>query len=178
MYDDIERLKKIKELYEKIDLLALEVLKTCKVDAPVKDIEYIVSCFGGSIKEANCLKYISKTGYDSFDIYVRDNRYPLYNKFYIAARLGDVLLHTNYLLNKEEYLKSDVFEFKEDDEIISQEDQSYEFAYGLLMPKDLYKEVFDKYKDGDIVLTDNIAKYFDVTVSMASSRGKRLGLIK
>ena len=46
------------------------------------------------------------------------------------------------------------------------------------MPKDLYKEVFDKYKDGDIVLTDNIAKYFDVTVSMASSRGKRLGLIK
>ena len=82
------------------------------------------------------------------------------------------------MLNKEEYLKSDVFEFKEDDEIISQEDQSNEFAYGLLMPKDLYKEVFDKYKDGDIVLTDNIAKYFDVTVSMASSRGKRLGLIK
>ena len=178
MYGELARLRKIRELYELIDELALDVIKVCNVNVPIKDIEYIVSCFGGSVKTDSTIEGIKKSGKDTFNIYINEYSYPLNNKFYIAARLGDLLLHTNYLLNREEYLRSDVLEFKEDNGIIPQVYQSNEFAYGLLMPRDLYKEVFDKCLDGDIVHTVDIAKYFDVSISTASLRGKRLGLIK
>ena len=178
MYNDINRMRKIKELYELIDELAVDILKTCNVSAPIKDMEYIVSCFGGKIQTGNFLKPIVKTGKDSFNIYISENSYPIYNKFHIAARLGDLLLHTNYLINREEYLNSDVMVFKEDNGIIPQVYQSNEFAYGLLMPRDLYKEILDNNTEGKIVHTAKIAEYFDVPISTASSRGKRLGLIK
>lgn len=57
------------------------------------------------------------------------------------------------------------------------EKQVNEFAAALLMPKDLYVQVMDKYTDGNIVDTAKIAEYFHVSVDAESNRGKWLGYL-
>ena len=175
---DLIRLQRIKELYELIDVIALDVLRVTKTDIPVKDIKELVSYFGGEIVVGISNNWIDKTGPDSFNIYVDNWNFPLFNKFYIAARLGDVILHTNYLSDRESYLNSKEFMFKPDTGLTTQVDQSNEFAYGLLMPEDIYRKVLYENTKGNDVHTKNIAEYFEVPISAASERGKRLGLIK
>ena len=158
--------------------LALRISKASKTDVPVKDIKKLVSFFGGEIKVGNSNTPLVKTGRNSFNIYINDWNYPLFRKFYIAARLGDLFLHTNYLSDHDAYLESKAMIFKRDNWLTSQADQSNEFAYGLLMPRFIYEDVLHDNTEGDVVYTKNIADYFEVPVSAASGRGKRLGLLK
>lgn len=171
-------LERIKEIYKSIDEFAVLLLKTYDIEVPIKDINELVSIFGGNIKVSNSFDSVKKTGADSFDIYINNEEYFNYKKFYIIHLLGRVLLHTNYLSDHDNYLKSNDFIFKPDNGLVSHVYQANEFAYGLLMPSDLYKKVFDENIEGDIVHTDKIASYFGVSISIASARGKRLGLIK
>ncbi len=176
--DDLRRLQEMKKLYELIDVLALDVLRVTETDIPITDIKELVSCFGGDVKEGYSNNWVEKTGPDSFTIFIDGWDYPLSQKFFIAARLGDVILHTNYLSDREAYLNSNEFIFKPDTGLIPRVNQSNEFAYGLLMPEDIYRKVFSENTKGDDVYTKNIAEYFGVTISAASERGKRLGLIR
>ena len=56
--------------------------------------------------------------------------------------------------------------------------QANEFATAFLMPKNQYKQIMDEYTLGNMVNTTQIAKYFDVTISLASQRGQSLGYLK
>ena len=58
------------------------------------------------------------------------------------------------------------------------EEQANEFAFALLMPKKTYKEIMDQYTNGNQIETNNVAKYFGVSISDASHRGKFLELLQ
>ena len=178
---EIERLYELKRYYEIVDTLAERILKDYKMDIPIKDVVPLIECFGGSVKTSYTEhRDIVKTGPDTFDIYISDWRFPKSRKFFIAARLGDILLNTNYLHDREAFLKSKTIEYLPDNTCNFQRvDLANEFAYGLLMPRDIFTDVVNKYTDdNNFVDTRKVADYFDVTVSDASGRGKRLGLFK
>ena len=175
---EIRRLQRIKELYELIDELALDILRLSNTEVPIKDIREIVSFFGGDIKIANGFRSIEKTGRDTFNIYISDWNFPKFRKFYIAARLGDLFLHTNYLSDHDAYLESKEMQFKPERGLVSKPEESNEFAYGLLMPRDIYKDIINQNTKENLISMNQVADYFDVSVSAAVGRGKRLGLIK
>lgn len=175
---EIRRLQQIKELYELIDELAMDLIRASKSEIPIKDIREFVSLFGGDIKTDNSFRPIEKTGRDSFNIYISDWEFPKFRKFEIATKLGDLILHTNYLSDHEAYMDSKEIQFKPERGLVSNVEESKEFAYGLLMPREIFRDIVKQNTKDNIIKTSNVADYFDVSISAASTRGKRLGLIK
>lgn len=56
--------------------------------------------------------------------------------------------------------------------------QANEFAMALLMPKAEYYKIMEEYTTGNYVDTSKIAEYFNVSVDIASNRGKFLGYLR
>ena len=173
--EEIIRLQKIKRLYSLINDITDDIIRKYEVDIPLKDIDYLVSLFGGTIVNGNLFDKPEKTGRDTFNIYVSQWDKPRVRKIYALARLGDVILHTNYLSDHYAYLDNDKMIYKPNTGIVSQVDMSNEFAFGLLMPKDNFKNTVNNFSENGMVSLNKIADYFDVPVSAAVTRGKHLG---
>lgn len=56
--------------------------------------------------------------------------------------------------------------------------QANEFAAAFLMPASEYLTVLKRIADGNVVDTSKIAEYFNVSVEVASNRGKFLGYLR
>ena len=173
--EEIVRLQKIKKLYEIINEFTEMIIEKNNIEIPLKDIDYVVSLFGGRIVEGNGFARPQKIGREEFEIYVSKWDNPQQRRFYAAARLGDVLLHSNFIPDHDAFIANEKIQYKPDNGIVQQVYMSNEFASSLLMPEQIFKDIVDKYSDDDIVNCRHVAEYFDVSVSTAIERGKSLG---
>lgn len=166
---------------EFINELTEAVIQHYNIQIPIHDIYEVVSQIGGKV-DANCTiddvldGSIKKVG-NSFVISIVPYQPPNRINFTIAHELGHLFLHMGYNINQQLWEKQDespYYRFGSTEK----EKQANEFAAALLMPKDLYVQVMDKYTDGNIVDTAKIAEYFHVSVDAASNRGKWLGYLE
>ena len=169
------------EMRKLIGNLTQDVIKEYGISIPIKDIETVVVALGGTVRmDCDLGVYsdgcIRKVGKDSFEISVSPLQPDTRKNFTIAHELGHLFLHMGYQIDSELWDSQDeAVYFREGSS--DMEYQSNEFAAALLMPQDEYKRVMDKNTDGNIVHTDEIARYFNVSVNAASNRGKGLGYL-
>lgn len=172
---EIERLERAERVLEIINDLSQDIIKKSNVEIPLEDIDHLVSLFGGRIVEGSLFDRPEKTGRDTFDIYVSKWDKERERRFYAAARLGDVLLHSNYLSDHEAFLNSDRIQYKPDNGVLDQVYMSNVFASGILMPKDMFIDTVNELDEDGLVSVNKVAEHFDVSVSSAIYRGKILG---
>lgn len=164
-----------------INRLADLVLKYYEITPPIKDIKSIVEVvIGGYIKEDDELSgcsdgFIMKYG-NSFKIVVSPFQNELRKNFTIAHELGHLFLHMGYIIDDELWNKqTDKIYYRSGSTLM--EYQANEFAAALLMPKEMYEEVFEENLVGDEIDMNNIAKKFNVSLQAAINRARFLGLL-
>lgn len=146
------------------------------INVPINNIEEVVSKIGGIVKyDSNC-SYIEKIK-ASFIIHVEDNTNYQIKNFRVAQQLGKLFLYTNFI-EEHELFNNDTILLK--DSYYQQGSINWinEFALAFLMPKNEYIYEVNKNTTNNIVDTKVLAKHFDVSISAASWRGKRLGILK
>lgn len=147
------------------------------INVPINDIEEAVMKIGGIVKyDSNC-NYIEKSK-NRFIIHVEENENFQLKKFRVAQQLGKLFLYTNFIEEHKLFDNNDKISFK--DSYYQQGSVNWvnEFALAFLMPKNEYIEEVDKNTNDNIVDTKVLAKHFDVSITNASLRGKRLGILK
>ena len=168
-----------KEIKQLIDDLAMEVLNMCEIKSDAVDIKQLVKKLGGKVNEMdfqNVKTMLEKNHDNKFIINVYKDMNEKTKRYYIAYALGHLLLHSNFLIDHNSYLKEDKISLRREDYFACC--QNMYFALSVLMPKNRYKNIVNINTNGNIVDTKSVAKYFDVTTSMASERGKSLRLLK
>ena len=160
-----------------INNISQEIIDIFKIEMPIKNIDAVVEVLGGSIQTDTKLynSGILKMG-NRFVIILPMFTNERHRRFAIAQQLGHLYLHMsrgdmehwNRLKDNTLYEPTDIKEIY----------QANEFATAFLMPKNQYKQIMDEYTLGNMVNTTQIAKYFDVTISLASQRGQSLGYLK
>lgn len=118
---------------------------------------------------------ITKKG-GSFEIWVDPFRSKKRRKFAIAHELGHLFIHMGYRINDEIWNEQDERPYYRYGNT-EMEYQANEFAGALLMPRQQYYEVMNRFTKGNIVDTAKIAEHFHVSVDAASNRGKWLGYL-
>lgn len=169
------------ELRVLINNLTQDIIELFQITTPIINIEREINKLGGSI-EVNCnIASISngnirKQG-DSFVIIISPFQSSERKKLTIACEIGHLFLHMGYKINSELWNRQENAIYYRSKNIAF-EYQANEFATALLMPKNKYREVIDKYTRNNIVDTKKVANYFGVSVSIASIRGKNLGYLQ
>ena len=138
-----------KEIREFINRLAEQVISAYKIEIPIKDIKSVVKKMGGQITYKDNFYdlvdgSIKKTGKMSFEIALSILQSEERRNFTIAHELGHLFLHMGFRTNKELWEKQDKIVYQRKERKEYQEYQANEFAAALLMPREKYKEVFDK----------------------------------
>lgn len=163
-----------------INDLTEDIIKAFQINVG-SDIEEIVEQIGGKIEEdASLLMYdgkIRKDGSNGFIIQVSPFQSQTRRRFTIAHELGHLFLHMGYQID------DDMWENATDEEFnrygnSELEYEANEFAAALLMPRTEYMNVLGQNTQDDVVDTRAIAKYFNVSVEAASTRGRFLGVLK
>ena len=175
-YDQEEYL--YREHQRLVNTLADDIRMIYNIEIPIINMEDAVSKIGGIVKyDSRCYGYVEKKK-NEFTIHVADNKDHRVKKFCVAQQLGKIFLYTDFVLDRNKFFEAEEISFK--DSYFKQRsiDWVNEFAGAFIMPKDEFKKEVNKHIDGNTIDTKEIAKYFDVTVSTASWRGKRLGLFK
>ena len=148
------------------------------INVPVTNIDDIVSKIGGIVKyDSRCYGYVEKKK-NEFIIHVADNKDYRIKNFSVAQQLGKIFLYTDFVLDRNKFFEAKEINFKDSYFKQGSIDWANEFAGAFIMPKDEFRKEVNKHIDGNTIDTKEVAKYFDVTVSTASWRGKRLGLFK
>ncbi len=169
-----------------INDLANEIKEENNIEVPIKDMRIVVETLGGRVKTKNAFVEedwssgnVKKVNKDSFVIKV-DNLFFEKERedFTIACELGHLYLHMGYQVLPKLWQKQPEDEyicFDKDEQMY----QAYEFAHAFLMPEKEYIKAINKNieEDGRINIK-NVAKYFNVSVPVATNRGKRLGVIE
>lgn len=177
-------MSKAEKVRRMINNLTQDIVKIYKLDSPIrdmKDIYEVVKRLGGRIEECMDVVNISnvsiKKEENSFVIYVLSFQSTEQKKHAIAHELGHLFLHMGYKTNPDlwESQESTIYHRSGD---TLEEYHANEFAAALLMPQMIYKKVMDANTEDDKVDTKKIAKYFGVSVSAASNRGKVLGYLQ
>lgn len=164
-----------------INNLTEDVIEMYHIDIPISDIDEVVQRLGGAVLineqlDAFADGSIYKTG-DSFKISVSPHQQETRKKFTVAHELGHLFLHMGYRIDGNLWnSQAEKTYFRDGDS--EEEYQANEFAAALLMPKNEYKRIMDRYTDGRTVDTSKIAEYFGVSLSAASNRGKFLGYLE
>lgn len=172
-YDEI---RKIEELSEYI-------LDKYDVKVPITNIEKLVEKMGGTIIYENLKydhNYIIKTGNESFIIKINNFYFPKDGKIsdkilkrIIANELGHLFLYMGYEVNDKLWKTIAI-----DENHVLDYDQNVDaqvFGNSLLMPRNEYDKVMDKYTKNNIINTEIIADYFQVTLGNAIERGRTIG---
>lgn len=165
-----------------INDMTSEVRKLYNIVGSISDIDYVVSKLGGVVIEDPSIDgfsdgQIRKTGSNSFEITVSPFQTEERRNFTIAHELGHLFLHMGFQTNTERWKYQDDKPYYRNGNS-ELEYQSNEFAAAFLMPQEEYKQVMDRYTNGDIVDTSEIARHFHVSVDAAANRGKWLGYLK
>lgn len=166
------------ELNDIINNLTEDIIDVYNIQIPIKNIEDVVTILGGCVEEDNnvCSSEIKRRN-DSFVIYVSVDLMPDRKRFAIAQELGHLFLHMGYKISPSLWSKQKNMAYYISKSPL-EEYQANEFANALLMPKTEYKKILDKCTTGNKVATREIAEYFGVSVSAASTRGKSLRYLK
>lgn len=164
-----------------INSLSEDIIELYNIPIPIYDIEAVVNDIGGKINNRNMNEndsdgFIIKEG-NTFVISIDPLQDEKRNRFTIAHELGHLFLHMGYKINDQLWAEQDESPYYRNGSS-EKEYQANEFAAALLMPKDKYKEVMDKYSNGSKVSTSKIAEYFHVSIDAASNRGKFLGYLQ
>ena len=168
MSDKIQRL---------INNITNDIIDIYDIHIPICTMNDVVTMLGGHIEENKniCDSAIRKQN-DGFVIYMPFSYSAERKRFAVAQELGHLFLHMGYKISPKLWGKQKNMVYYESKYPL-EEYQANDFAEALLMPKDVYKKVLDQYTVGNKVQTAKIAEYFGVSVSVAYSRGKSLGLL-
>ena len=169
------------KMRELINGLTQDIINLYDIQIPIKDIDEVVTILGGRIEESDNINNmsdgcISKSD-DGFVIRVSPLQGIGRRKFTIAHELGHLFLHMGYKINPVLWEQQENLVYYRAGNSID-EYQANEFAAALLMPRQMYKTVMDRYTTGNIVETGKVAEFFGVSVSAASNRGKFLGYLQ
>ena len=168
MSDKIQRL---------INNITNDIIDIYDIHIPICNMNDVVTMLGGHIEENKniCDSAIRKQN-DGFVIYMPFSYSAERKRFAVAQELGHLFLHMGYKISPKLWGKQKNMVYYKSKYPL-EEYQANDFAEALLMPKDVYKKVLDQYTVGNKVQTAKIAEYFGVSVSVAYSRGKSLGLL-
>lgn len=165
-----------------IDFLVEIIREKFKIEVPITNIENVVNKLGGRVVETESYNElidgaIEKCDDGSFIIRVSPSQVESRKKFTIAHELGHLFLHMGYCTNENLWndMSTEKFYRFGRSEL---EYQANEFAAALLMPKDEFMDLIQKYTDGNTVDMSIIANVFKVSLSAAINRGKFLGCLK
>ena len=172
-YDEIRKIEELSEyVSDKYD-----------VKVPITNIEKLVERIGGNIVYEN-LKYdhnhIIKTGNESFIIKINNFYFPKDGKIsdkvlkgIIANELGHLFLYVGYKVNDKLWKTMPIAENHVLD--YNQNVDAQVFGNSLLMPRNEYEKVINKYAKNNVINTEIIADYFQVTLGNAIERGRTIG---
>lgn len=164
-----------------INDLTASIIEVYHIEIPINNIDEVVRRLGGKVVERDNLSeysdgFIRKTQDDRFEIVVSEYQPPNRRNFTIAHELGHLFLHMGYLIDKNRWNQQQETYYRKGN---SQEEyEANEFAAALLMPEQRYKQILDKYTEGNVVDTSKVAQEFNVSVNAASNRGKWLGYLQ
>jgi len=164
-----------------ISELAQRVMDVYDITTPISDMEDIVRRLGGTIESKEnfddfCEGTIRKSGENSFVIALSPFGNEQRKTFTIAHELGHLFLHMGFMVDKELWAQQDQKVYSRFGST-EQEYQANEFAASLLMPEKNYKEVMNRYSEGNSVDMSKVARFFNVSISAAINRGKFLGYL-
>lgn len=162
---------------ELIDKFTKDLIDVLNIQIPIKDITKIVYDLGGEICSCSLNNDRVEKNNDSFIIYVSDEQGEQRRNFTIAHELGHLFLHMGYLIDRKLWEDNSNTIYRRLG-VSEMEYQANEFAASLLMPKNEYEKVMLENIEGNKVKTENIAKYFNVSIEAASNRGKFLGFLE
>lgn len=170
------------EMREIINNLTEDIITQFGIKIPIDNIDDVVEKLGGRIVNTTGLAglgdgCVCRSG-EGFIIQVVPYQSGERKKFTVAHELGHLFLHMGYLIDEELWESEKTEQYYRNGTSAEEEYQANEFAAALLMPKKKYKEIMDKYTEGNIVYTARIAEEFGVSVAAASNRGKFLGYLK
>ena len=165
-----------------INELTQDIINVYNISIPIGDIDDLVRELGGEIKEEEnfCDGGIQKNG-DGFIIFLSPFQDEKRRRFTIAHELGHLFLHMGYRINPKlwEAQPEHSQYYRNVSDRSEREYQANEFAAALLMPKYEYLKIMkNNIEDGNLVNTQSIANYFNVSVEAASNRGKFLGVLQ
>ena len=165
---------------EFINELAEAVIAYYQITIPITNIDEVVTTIGGRIVTTSTAPSLfggltTKKG-GSFEIWVGPFQTKKRRKFAIAHELGHLFIHMGYRINDEIWDEQDERPYYRYGNT-EMEYQANEFAGALLMPRQQYYEVMNRFTKGNIVDTAKIAEHFHVSVDAASNRGKWLGYL-
>lgn len=167
----------------KIEELSEHILYKYDVKVPITNIEELVEKMGGTVVCENLgwdHNHIIKTGNESFIIKINTRYFSADKKNYnqhlkkmIADELGHLFIYMGYQINDKlwESISIDEKHFLD----YNQEVGVSVFGSALLMPRNEYDQVINKYTSNNIINTEIIADYFQVTLSNAIGRGHIIG---
>lgn len=152
-----------------------------EISIPIINMESVVEKLGGTLEKNNELLLIDAEGRlrkkdEGFIISVNEEQSESRMNFTIAHELGHLFLHMGYMIDEDKWNAIDKQYYRKGDN--EEEFEANEFAAAFLMPRTDYKDIMDRYTEGNIVSTTKIAEYFNVSVSAALNRGKWLGYLK
>ena len=172
-YDEIREIEKLSEY----------ILNKCNVKIPITNIEKLVERIGGKIVYENLKydhNYIIKTGNESFIIKINNFYFPKDGKIsdkvlkrIIANELGHLFLYVGYKVNDKLWKTMPIAENHVLD--YNQNVDAQVFGNSLLMPRNEYEKVINKYAKNNVINTEIIADYFQVTWGNAIERGRTIG---
>lgn len=165
---------------EFINELAEAVIDHYQIPIPITNIDETVTIIGGSIVTTATTPSlsggsISKRG-ESFEMSVDPFQTEERRNFTIAHELGHLFIHMGYGINDEIWNEQDERPYYRYGNT-EMEYQANEFAGALLMPRQQYYEVMNRFTKGNVVDTAKIAEHFHVSVDAAANRGKWLGYL-
>lgn len=165
---------KVKDL---INDLTESIIEKYQIQMPIKDLDKVVRRLGGCVVvcDTNIPRGLRREG-DGFVVYVSPSQDEERRRFAIAQELGHLFLHMGYLISKDLWNKQDSRFYRPRDPLM--EHMANEFATALLMPRKEYIRIMELNTVGETVETKDIAKYFGVSVSIASNRGRDLGYLQ
>lgn len=172
-YDEIREIEKLSEY----------ILDKCNVKIPITNIEKLVEKIGGTVVYENLKwdhNHIIKTGNESFIIKINNYYFPKNGKIsdkalkrIIANELGHLFLYMGYKVNDKLWKTISIAENHVLD--YNQNVDIQVFGNSLLMPRNEYEKVINKYAKNNIINTEIIADYFQVTLGNAIERGRTIG---
>ena len=138
------------------------------------DLNRLIEELGGTVLQADVKEAVSmKTGEHSFTIEIDYRLNSVEQRFYVARELGNLLLNHGYMIMQEDW------DSLCDNEILDHKrlDIANEFAVGVLLPMDAFKEELSRNTDleGNIDM-GTVARKFDVTEALATERARKAGL--
>lgn len=167
-----------------IDNLSNWIISTYDISIPIRNIENIVKKIGGTVEEKFYFDDLSdgtikKTGDNNFIIQISPFQSSQRRSFTIAHELGHLFLHMGYRTSEDVWHNQSETIYRRFG-TSEQEHQANEFAAAFLMPKNEYRRILDANTDTKTNKIDieKVADYFDVSVLVATNRGKLLGNIE